>query len=333
MTSTADCLIFPDGNKMPIVGLGTWQASDAEVDAAISAALEAGYRHIDTAYVYMNEAAIGRALKKWIDAGKIKREDLFIVTKLPNFGNRPKSVEKYIKKSLEALQTSYLDLYLVHHPVGLLEKGDEMLPRDDAGNLLLDMDTDIVSVWKAMEAQVDAGRTRSIGLSNFNSRQIARIVEAARIRPANLQVELHVYFQQRELVAFCRALGITVCAYAPIGSPGLASFVKMIGDNDEKIPKLSPLSDPVIIRIAEKHGKTPAQVLLRHIIQRGIAVIPKSSNPARIKQNFQVFDFNLSEEEVDQLDALDKGRKGRLFGQGMLAGLDRHPEYPYSDPY
>ncbi|GLH03654.1 Aldo-keto reductase (AKR) [Gryllus bimaculatus] len=222
-------ITFANGLKMPAVGLGTWQATDTEMEEAVDAALQAGYRHIDTATFYCNESAIGRALKKWFDAGKLKREEVFIVTKLPNVGNRAESVEKYLKKSLEALQVSYVDLYLIHHPGGLIEKGDELTPCDDKGKVLIDPTTDHVSLWKAMEAQVDAGRTKSIGLSNFNARQVKRVVKNARILPANNQIEVHIYFQQKELVAFCRALDITVCAYGPLGSPGLIPFMKKEG--------------------------------------------------------------------------------------------------------
>ncbi|KAJ4436631.1 hypothetical protein ANN_16762, partial [Periplaneta americana] len=261
-----------------------------QVIAAVDTALEMGYRHIDTAFLYRNEAEIGKTLKKWFDSGKLKREDVFIVTKLPHKGNRAESVEKYLKKSLEALQLSYVDLYLIHNPVGVQDSDTELFPKDESGNFLLDLNTDHVSLWKAMEKQVDLGRTRSIGLSNFNSRQIARIVKAAHIKPANLQVELHVYFQQRELVAFCKALDITVCAYGPLGSPGLADFIKNSGNGAGMgdFPSEDPLKDPVVNRIAEKHNKTAAQVLLRHIMQREIVVIPKSVTPSRIKENFQV---------------------------------------------
>ncbi|CAG2069003.1 unnamed protein product, partial [Timema podura] len=141
---------------------------------------------------------------------------------------------------------------------------------------------------QSMEAQVDAGKARSIGLSNFNAQQIKRIVKSARIPPANLQVELHVFFQQKELVAFCKALDITVVAYAPIGSPGIYEFIEKVGGDIKSIPNLSPLNDPVVVKIAQKHKKSPAQILLRHIVQRGIAVIPKSANPVRIKENFDV---------------------------------------------
>ncbi|XP_063231581.1 1,5-anhydro-D-fructose reductase-like [Bacillus rossius redtenbacheri] len=324
---------FWNGKQMPIIGLGTWQASDEEISVAVDAALEAGYRHIDTAYVYENEAAIGKALKKWFDSGRIKREELFIVTKLPMTGFQPEKVEKYLNKSLAALQLSYVDLYLIHFPCGLVDKEGNLFPVDEAGNLLIDPTTDHVALWKAMEAQVDAGKAHSIGLSNFNARQIERVVKAARIPPANLQVELHVYFQQRELVDFCKALDITVCAYAPIGSPGLSQFMDKIGGDKSSLPSLSPLSDPVVKEIAQKHKKTTAQILLQHIMLRGIAVIPKSANPERIKQNIEVFDFTLDEEDVKRLDSLDKGNKARLFSGDMLKGISKHPEYPYKDAY
>lgn len=334
MPKQLSSVTFHNGQKMPIVGLGTWQSPPAEVTTAVDVALELGYRHIDTAFMYQNEAEIGTTLKKWFDSGKLKREDVFIVTKLPPIGNRAECVEKFLTKSLEALQVDYVDLYLIHVPVGFKDKGDGSLwPTDETGAMMTDPSTDHISLWKAMEAQVDAGRTRSIGLSNFNSRQIARIVKSARIRPANLQVELNVYFQQRELVAFCRALDITVCAYAPIGSPGLATFVKARGGTMPESAKLDPLTDPVVLAIAKQHNKTAAQVLLRHCMQRDIVVIPKSTNPGRIKENFQVFDFELSEAEVEQIDALDKRYAGRKFRMDRYKGLIDHPEHPYDDPY
>nr|CAD7413635.1 unnamed protein product [Timema poppensis] len=310
-------------------GKSARRASNEEIETSLNAALEAGYRHIDTAFLYGNEAAIGKVLKKWFDSKKLKREDLFIVTKLPHVGSSFERVEKYLKRSLEALQLSYVDLYLIHGAIGLQERGDEIRPLDEKGNPLLDMKTD-----HGMEAQVDAGRAKAIGLSNFNARQIKRIWSSARIKPANLQVELNVYFQQRELTAFCKALDITVCAYAPIGSPGLPEGTEPASDikNLENISRLSvntsghlmsvsmarvlitsPLSDPVVVKIAKKHNKTPAQVLIRWIIQRGIVAIPKSKTPSRIKENLQVFDFELDESDMDELYKLDKGPTSRIF--------------------
>lgn len=329
MTDGMKYLTFFNGKKMPILGLGTSQALGDDVEKAIDIALEIGYRHIDTAKVYKNEAEIGRALKKWLDSGKIKREDLFIVTKLPRTGNRAECVEQHLKQSLHDLQLEYVDLYLIHNPVGT----QDVDPKDNSGKSILDMSTDHISLWKAMEAQVDAGRTRSIGLSNFNARQVKRIWQSARIRPANLQVEMHAYFQQSELRAFCRALDVTICAYIPLGSPNRPRPSHMVNTIDaSKLPKRDQLTNPVVTEIALKHGKTNAQVLLRHLIQLGVAVIPKSTNPDRLRQNFEVFNFELTPEDMDALEQLDKGRTGRQVGT-PFPEIENHPEYPYNEPY
>ncbi|KAL1131397.1 hypothetical protein AAG570_011014 [Ranatra chinensis] len=268
----------------------------------------------------MNEGAIGNVLEKWLSSGKLKREELFIVTKLPGTGNRPEEVEKCIKQSLEALKLDYVDLYLIHLPVGLIAK-------EESGQFDLDMTTDHIALWKAMESQVEAGRAKSIGLSNFNIKQIDRILKNSKIPPANIQVEMHVYFQQKELMEFCSKNGITVCAYGPLGSSGLIDFTKSMGCSTEGI--YAPLSDPEVKAISEVHKKTPAQILLRFLIQLGSAVIPKSSNPERIKQNIDIFDFELSSEEMEKLKKLDKGKEGRMFQKGFFKNLEGHPEYPF----
>ncbi|KAJ8868429.1 hypothetical protein PR048_029945 [Dryococelus australis] len=203
-------------------------------------------------------------------------------------GYKKEKVEKYLKRSLEALQLSYVDLYLLHQAWGMQERGEVRLPMDETGELFLDHSTDHISLWKGMEEQVDAGRARAIGLSNFNSRQIKRIVKSARIQPACLQIEVYLYFQQRELVAFCNALDIAVCAYGPLGSPSMIQAFSTMGGNTDKIPRVDPLNDPTVLEVARKYSKTAAQVILRHLLQRGIAVIPKSSNAERIRNNRQV---------------------------------------------
>lgn len=168
----------------------------------MDAALEAGYRLIDTAAVYENEPAIGNVLKRWLDSGKIQRSELFIVTKLPPTGNRHEDVEKWIKKSLANLQLDYLDLYLIHTPFTFVDAGEEMHPYNENGEIMIDVTTDHVKTWQAMEQQVLEGRTRAIGLSNFNIVQIEKILNIAKIPVSNLQIELHVYLQQKELVNF-----------------------------------------------------------------------------------------------------------------------------------
>ncbi|XP_063231582.1 1,5-anhydro-D-fructose reductase-like [Bacillus rossius redtenbacheri] len=335
MTNLSSDITLWNEDKMPIIGLGTWNnVSEEGVHAAVDAALKVGYRHIDTAYTYGNEAAIGRALKKWFDQGDVKREDLFIATKLPLQGMQPERVDKYLGRSLAALQLSYVDLYLVQFPCGCPEKGsDLLLPLDESGALIADPTTDHVAVWKAMERQVLAGRARSVGLSHFNARQLLRVAQAAQLRPACLQLELHAYCQQRELAAFCKGLELPVVACAPLSSP---EFLQLADDPDSEmtcLPKISPLLDPVVAEIAHKHKKTPAQILLRHSVQRGIAVIPKSVNPARIKENFQIFDFELDEDDVWELDSIDRWNRGRVFDKKFFRGMESHPEFPFNDPY
>uniref|UniRef100_A0A1B6EEA9 NADP-dependent oxidoreductase domain-containing protein n=1 Tax=Clastoptera arizonana TaxID=38151 RepID=A0A1B6EEA9_9HEMI len=324
------------GMKMPIIGIGTWQATEAEIEIALNSAIEAGYRHIDTALVYMNEAAIGKTLKKWFDSGKIKREELFIVTKLPPPSNDPKYVEESIKLSLKDLQLDYLDLYLIHHPVGLVHEEDKnspsgfnLLPKNSDGKVKIDVKTDHIALWKAMEEQVDAGRTKAIGVSNFNVQQIERIMKSARILPATNQVEMYLYCQQKELQEYSKKSGVTITAYGPLGSPGLEKFVTILGGKAEDIKNLNPLEDPVVLNIAKTHNKLPSQILLRHLLQLGVAVIPKSSYPTRIQGNYDVFNFELTESEMSELNALDRGKEGQRFLVGVLTGIEDHPEYPF----
>ncbi|KAF4517437.1 hypothetical protein B566_EDAN005046 [Ephemera danica] len=305
---------MPGGGKMPMIGYGTWQAQDAELEVALDAALETGYRHIDTAYVYENEHVVGRVLRKWIDSGRLAREELFVVT-------------KYLGRSLERLQLDYVDLYLVHVPFGYKERGeDEIHPRDEKGNMLIDTSTDHLAIWKEMENQVTAGRVKAIGLSNFNPRQIERVVENAKIKPANLQVELHVYMQQRELDEVCRKHNVTMTAYSPLGSRGMVKIFEMLNITKE-LPDL--FVNPVVVEIAARLKRTPAQVLLRHTLQRGIAVIPKSVTPARMKENFQLLDFELTEDDVKKLNELDQGPAARVCDFAFFGGIRNHPEFPF----
>lgn len=311
-------MLTPEG-KMPSIGFGTWQARGKDLAVALEAALDTGYRHIDTAYVYENEHIIGRVLKYWFDTGKLKREDVFIVSKLPEIGNTPEQVEKYLNRTLQSLHMNYVDLYLIHDPFGVRHTSD--------GKLELDPHTDIVAVWKAMEKQVDAGKTKAIGLSNFNSSQISRILKAARIKPSNLQVEVHAYMQQKPLLEYAKKHNISVTGFSPLGSPGLKDFFKNIGLN-VTVPNI--LQDPVVEKIAHKRNKTSAQVLLRHGLQNGITVLPKSVHAERVKENFDVFNFELDENDMKELNGLDRGDKGRLLDISLIfSGAKEHPEYPF----
>uniref|UniRef100_A0A146LBM5 Alcohol dehydrogenase [NADP(+)] n=1 Tax=Lygus hesperus TaxID=30085 RepID=A0A146LBM5_LYGHE len=313
--------------KMPIIGIGTWQGSNDEVLVAVDAALEAGYRHIDTAHVYFNETGIGSVLKKWFDSGKLKREEVFIVTKVNPSHLRPEHIEKSLDESLERLGLEYVDLFIFHNPVGWKYTEDGKMPLED-GVLAVDMKTDHVACWKVMETMVDKGKTKSIGVSNFTLNQVKRLLEVGRIKPVYNQVELHVYFQQKELVEFSKKNGVVTCAYGPIGSPGLEKFNERVGGQLPGHEYLHPMEDPVVLEIAKKYGKTPAQVLLRHLVQYGIGVIPKSSNPKRVKENIDIFDFELTPEEYEKMKALDKGEAGRQFKRGgMFSSMSKHPEF------
>ncbi|KAL6267392.1 hypothetical protein P5V15_000467 [Pogonomyrmex californicus] len=318
------------GYDMPTVGLGTWQAKPEEIETVVSTALECGYRHIDTAANYNNESAIGRALKRWFEKGGI-REELFITTKLPHFGNRPSDVEKFIKLSLEKLGLDYLDMYLVHMPFAFkLDENTSVAATDENGSYILDFNTDPVSVWKEMEEQVRAGRTRSIGLSNFNEEQISTIWENAQIKPSNLQVELHAYMQQKPIRELCKKYNIIVTGYSPLGSPAAKThFQTKYNYTSEAFPDL--LNHPVIQKIAAEHKKTTAQILLRYLLQLDVVIIPKSTSLERVKSNIDLFDFALTEEDMNILSTLDKGANGRIFNFLFFKGVQDHPHYPFKN--
>jgi diketogulonate reductase-like aldo/keto reductase len=323
-------LTFFNGHKMPIIGLGCWQADvPSEFEDAIEKALEAGYRHFDIAYAYGNEANLGNVLKRWIDAGKIKRQELFITSKLPTIAMHPSRVLQFAKISLGALKLDYLDLYLVHQPFGLEWRGDpkEITPRTPEGKVAIDPNTSLEQIWEAMETLVDTGLVRSIGISNFKPSQVERIVKAARIQPANHQVEMHAYFQQKELQALSKKHGITIVAYAPLGSPGRTLFFQKHSGVQFECPPI--LEDPLVVQLSKKYGKTTGQILLRHLIQLGVSPVPKSTNAERLRSNIQVFDFALNEEEMKLMEALDKGEQGRTFTMSRFKGVEEHPEYPY----
>lgn len=234
--TTTDCLI----NN---------QAPDQEVEDALEQALEAGYRHIDAAPAYRNEPAIGRVLKRWLDSGRVKREDLFIVTKLPPSGNRASDVEERLSSSLNSLQLEYVDVYLIHMPFALYSTPSGDFRRHENGDVVSDLESSHVETWKVrthevliifttiiiivlkqkMEEMVTKGLTKSIGVSNFNKSQVERLVQSGTIKPANLQIEMHIYLQQIELVKFCKENNIIVTAYAPLGSKGISALHKMVG--------------------------------------------------------------------------------------------------------
>ncbi|KNE65655.1 hypothetical protein AMAG_09637 [Allomyces macrogynus ATCC 38327] len=280
------------GALMPAVGLGTWQSKPNAVGHAVKVALDAGYRHLDLAHVYCNEAEIGVALKEWFAANpSVKREDIFITSKLWNTFHRPENVIKGLETSLRDLQLDYLDLYLVHWPVAFAPNAENSLaPKNSDGSYADETDkVTVVATWKAMEELPATGKVKAIGVSNYSIATLENLLKHATIVPAVNQVELHPYLPQPELVEYCKQKGIVLTAYSPLGSTGSTPALR---------------EDTVVKAIADKHGKTVAQVLISWAVQRGTTVIPKSVTPERIVSNFQ--DFVLDEEDMVKLNELGK---------------------------
>ncbi|EOB8539461.1 aldo/keto reductase [Staphylococcus aureus] len=262
--------ILNNGYPMPSVGLGVYKISDEDMTKVVNAAIDAGYRAFDTAYFYDNEASLGRALK---DNG-VDREDLFITTKLWNDYQVYEKTFEYFNKSIENLQTDYLDLFLIHWPC-------------EADGLFLE-------TYKAMEELYEQGKVKAIGVCNFNVHHLEKLMAQSSIKPMVNQIEVHPYFNQQELQEFCDRHDIKVTAWMPLmRNRGL-------------------LDDPVIVKIAEKYHKTPAQVVLRWHLAHNRIIIPKSQTPKRIQENIDILDFNLELTEVAEIDALNRNaRQGK----------------------
>ena len=256
---------------IPALGFGTLIPDPAVTRTATRAALDAGFRHFDCAERYRNEREVGEALEQGLAANGIAREDIFVTTKLWNSNHRPERVEPAFAASLDRLGIEYLDLYLIHTPYAF-QSGDEQDPRDEIGNVIYDKGVTLLDTWRAMENLVDHGKCRAIGLSDVGLNELLPIYESARIKPAVVQVESHPYLPETELLEFCKAKGIVLLAFAPLGH-GM---------------KPGPLEDPVITAIAARVGKTPAQVLLAWAVQRGTALLTTSKNAARARENFDV---------------------------------------------
>jgi alcohol dehydrogenase (NADP+) len=270
---------------MPALGFGTLIPDPAVTITATRAALEAGFRHFDCAERYRNEREVGEALQAGLAAEGIARENIFVTTKLWNSNHRPERVEPAFEASLARLRISYLDLYLIHTPFAF-QPGDEQDPRDQSGNVVYDEGVTLLDTWRAMESLVDGGRCRAIGLSDINLNELLPIYESARIKPAVVQVESHPYLPETELLEFCKEKGIVLLAFAPLGHgmrPGL-------------------LEDAVISAIAERVGKTPAQVLLAWAVQRGTALLTTPKSAARARENFDI--SSLPEDALNEINRI-----------------------------
>lgn len=292
-------LQFNNADQIPILGLGTWKSEPGEVYEAVKEAIRLGYRHIDCASAYGNEAEIGQALSECFKEKLVTRDEMWITSKLWNDAHAPDDVGPALNKSLSDLQLSYLDLYLIHWPIAL--KKGVPFPKS-AGDMIPLDDLPISKTWEAMESMVDKGLCRHIGVSNFSVAKLRRLHDGARIKPEMNQIELHPYLQQAAMLDFCSKNKIHITAYSPLGSPDRPSFLKA---EDEPIL----LEDSTIATIAERHNATPAQVLISWAIHRGTVVIPKSINSDRMKQNLDAVDVSLTKEDMEDIAGIDRNRR------------------------
>ena len=284
-----------NNDQIPALGLGTWKSEPGEVYNAIREAIKIGYRHFDCAAVYGNEKEIGNAFADAFKDGDVKRKDLWITSKLWNDSHKKEDVKSALEKSLSDLQLDYLDLYLIHWPVAF-KKGIGFPQSSDEYLSLSEVPT--AETWSALEACVHADLTKHIGVSNFSVKKIKDLLKICKIRPAVNQIELHPFLQQNDMLEFCNSENIILTAYSPLGSSDRPAAFKA-----ENEPSL--LENSVISEIAKGKGLSAAQVLIAWAIQRGTSVIPKSVNPARLKQNIDAASLNLTEEEMTKIADLD----------------------------
>jgi D-xylose reductase len=296
------------GDSLPAIGFGLWKVDNHHAPTLVEEAARAGYRHFDCASDYGNEAEVGAGLKKVL-GGICSRDQLWVTSKLWNTNHAPQHVRPACERSLRDLGLDYLDLYLIHFPIALeyvppekrypagwFADPDATAPKMKAAKV------PIVDTWRAMESLVQAGLVRNIGVCNFGVSLLRDLLSYAEVRPAVLQVEMHPYLAQEKLVRFCREEEIAVTAFSPLGA---ASYFQIgMATPDEAV-----LDQPVVREAAARHKRSPAQVVLRWGVQRGTAVIPKTSRRERLAENLAIFDFELSDEEMRAISALDRNRR------------------------
>lgn len=289
-------LKFKNGDTLPALGLGTWAAAQpGDVYQAVTEAVLAGYRHFDCAAIYGNQVEIGEALTAVISEGLVRREELWITSKLWSNGHGRENVLPHLSQTLKELHLNYLDLYLIHWPVAMVHdstRGD-YLPEPGVISL--------ADTWQGMKDVLKAGDARHIGVSNFSKARLSELLSIGE-KPEMNQIEVHPYLQQNDLIEFCHSHGIHVTAFAPLGSGSRPDHLKKANE-----PIL--LDEPLVQEIAAKNGVTTAQVLIAWSLNRGVSVIPKSANPKRLRQNLAAAELTLSDEELEQIWGLEQGTR------------------------
>eukprot|EP00486_Rosalina_sp_Unknown_P002739 CAMPEP_0201575256 /NCGR_PEP_ID=MMETSP0190_2-20130828/20339_1 /ASSEMBLY_ACC=CAM_ASM_000263 /TAXON_ID=37353 /ORGANISM="Rosalina sp." /LENGTH=378 /DNA_ID=CAMNT_0048004647 /DNA_START=99 /DNA_END=1235 /DNA_ORIENTATION=- len=334
-----------NGALMPQIGLGTWKSPPGVTQAAVEIALENGYTNLDTANDYNNEPEVGDGISNILKKGGIKRSDLFIQSKLWNSNHRPEHIKPDLEQTLADLKLNYIDSYVIHWPQAcpsainaptLRTTGAypahidkvSMFPYDDDGYFVADLESHYTETWEAMQGLVDSGIVRGIGLSNFNKKQIEEVLAMnLKHQPTLLQNECHPYLQQKDLIDFCNCNGIVFQAFSSLGSGDTHLAV-----SDSPTGTI-PLKDPYIAQLAKKYGKSEGQIILRWHVQRkngSYGLVTKSVTESRIVSNIQVYDFELSEEDMAGFDALNNGWRHLLWRE-----TSNHPDYPFFDelPY
>ncbi|WP_237133119.1 aldo/keto reductase [Pseudohongiella sp. O18] len=296
-------------DQMPAVGFGLWKIAKQDTAEMVRQAILAGYRHLDSAADYGNEAEAGDGIRQAIEQGLCTRDELWVTSKLWNTFHRPEHVREACEKSLSDLGLDYLDLYLVHFPISLKYVPiDQRYPPEwlfdpEADNPTMEIDPVALSdTWQAMEELVDAGLVRQIGVCNYNSALLHDLMAYARIKPAMLQIESHPYLTQERLIRLASHYELAVTAFSPLGA---GSYIELDMASEQE----SVLNQPVVRRIADRLQRSPAQVVLRWGVQRGTAVIPKTSRVERLSENINVFDFELGDDDMAAISALNQNRR------------------------
>ncbi|CAK1593100.1 unnamed protein product [Parnassius mnemosyne] len=311
-----------NGKMMPAIALGTYlgfgqngtiKSQNKKLRNVVMRAIDIGYRHFDTAFIYETEEEIGEAIRMKIDEGVVKRDDIFVTTKLWNTHHKREQVPLVLKQTLDIMGLNYVDLYLMHWPIGLNED-------------YTFSNVDFMETWRGMEDAQRLGLTKAIGVSNFNAEQLKRVIEEGSIKPAAIQIEIHPQITQADLIEYARSEGIVVMGYSPFGSLVMRFGMQFPG------PKMD---DPVLVEIARKYNKTTAQVILRWQVDRNVVPVPKTVNYERLKENIDIFDFKLEQQEIDKINQYDSHVRYTFptFWQ-------THPYYPFekvdnplSDPF